>query len=106
VAIEDALQDHVTEVLDVFIKTGIKIWMITGDQKLTAESIAMSCKLITEEFHVNRLSDDIDELRIQDELDEAISFYENKCQVKQSLIIGSNSINIVLNSRSLTQKVY
>lgn len=105
VAIEDALQDNVSETLDVFINTGIKVWMLTGDQKLTAESIAKSCKLITEEFHVYNVSENLDENRIQEELDEALVSCENKFQVKQSLFIGTHTIDIILNNKSLTQKV-
>jgi len=105
VAIEDALQENVTETLDVFINTGIKVWMLTGDQKLTAESIAKSCKLITEEFHVYNISDSLDECSIQEELDEALLSYENKLHVKQSLFIGTLTINRILLNKSLTQKV-
>ena len=106
VTIEDALQDNVTETLDVFINTGIKVWMLTGDQRLTAESIAKSCKLITEEFHVYKISEAFDENKIKHELDEALLSNENKFQVKQSLFIGTHTMDIILNNKSLTQTVF
>ena len=46
-AIEDKLQDNVGECLECFIKTGIKVWVLTGDKVETAKSIAFSCKLLT-----------------------------------------------------------
>lgn len=105
VAIEDALQENVTKTLDVFIKTGIKVWMLTGDQRLTAESIAKSCKLITEEFHVYKIDEIICENRIKEELDEALLSYESKYNVKQSLLIGTHTMGVILNSKCLTKKV-
>ena len=47
--IEDQLQDNVGDVLHSFNIAGIKIWVLTGDKKETAKSIAYSCKLLNNE---------------------------------------------------------
>lgn len=51
-AINDELQDNLEDTLDFFIKTGIKIWVLTGDKFDTAKSIAFSSKLITHYFKI------------------------------------------------------
>jgi magnesium-transporting ATPase (P-type) len=45
-AIYDDLQDNLKDTLDYFLKTGIKVWVLTGDKYETAKSIAFSSKLI------------------------------------------------------------
>jgi len=42
-AIEDRLQEDVGETIDLFIKTNIKVWVLTGDKMETAIEIARSC---------------------------------------------------------------
>lgn len=44
-AIEDKLQDDVPEVIDFIRKSGIKLWVLTGDKVSTARNIGFSCKL-------------------------------------------------------------
>ncbi|NXR22559.1 AT8B1 ATPase, partial [Cinclus mexicanus] len=48
-AIEDKLQDGVPETISRLSKADIKIWVLTGDKKETAENIGYSCELLTEE---------------------------------------------------------
>ena len=45
-AVEDKLQDGVTETIRDLRKAGIKIWVLTGDKLETAVSVATSCGLI------------------------------------------------------------
>lgn len=45
-AIEDKLQDEVGETIEQFIKTNIKVWVLTGDKMETAIEIAKSCNMI------------------------------------------------------------
>ncbi|NWJ01477.1 AT8B1 ATPase, partial [Crypturellus undulatus] len=51
-AIEDKLQDGVPETIHKLSKAGIKIWVLTGDKKETAENIGFSCELLTDETTV------------------------------------------------------
>ncbi|XP_023386939.1 phospholipid-transporting ATPase IC [Pteropus vampyrus] len=48
-AIEDKLQDGVPETISKLAKADIKIWMLTGDKKETAENIGFACELLTED---------------------------------------------------------
>lgn len=49
VAIEDKLQDEVSDVLSQFKNSGIRINMLTGDKLQTAINIGKACKIIEEE---------------------------------------------------------
>ncbi|XP_053150642.1 phospholipid-transporting ATPase IC isoform X2 [Hemicordylus capensis] len=48
-AIEDKLQDGVPETISKLAKADIKIWVLTGDKKETAENIGFACELLTDE---------------------------------------------------------
>ncbi|XP_056400695.1 phospholipid-transporting ATPase IC-like [Hyla sarda] len=48
-AIEDKLQDGVPQTIYMLAKADIKIWVLTGDKKETAENIGFACKLLTDE---------------------------------------------------------
>ncbi|XP_011924724.1 PREDICTED: phospholipid-transporting ATPase IC [Cercocebus atys] len=48
-AIEDKLQDGVPETISKLAKADIKIWVLTGDKKETAENIGFACELLTED---------------------------------------------------------
>lgn len=45
-AIEDKLQEGVSEAIDKLKRAGIKMWMLTGDKRETAINIGYSCRLI------------------------------------------------------------
>ena len=47
-AVEDKLQTGVPETIDLLLKEGIKLWVITGDKIETAINIGLSCKLLKE----------------------------------------------------------
>ncbi|KAK2514572.1 Atp8b1 [Columba livia] len=51
-AIEDKLQDGVPETISRLSKADIKIWVLTGDKKETAENIGFSCELLTDETKI------------------------------------------------------
>ncbi|XP_041815772.1 phospholipid-transporting ATPase IC [Chelmon rostratus] len=52
-AIEDKLQDGVPETIATLAKADIKIWVLTGDKKETAENIGYSCSLLTDDMHIH-----------------------------------------------------
>ncbi|KAG7498592.1 phospholipid-transporting ATPase IC [Solea senegalensis] len=52
-AIEDKLQDGVPETIAKLAKAGIKIWVLTGDKKETAENIGYSCSLLTDDMQIH-----------------------------------------------------
>uniref|UniRef100_A0A4W4F728 Phospholipid-transporting ATPase n=1 Tax=Electrophorus electricus TaxID=8005 RepID=A0A4W4F728_ELEEL len=49
-AIEDKLQDGVSQTIEQLAKADIKIWVLTGDKQETAENIGYSCNLLREEM--------------------------------------------------------
>lgn len=56
--VEDKLQDEVPETIKDLRLGDIKIWMLTGDKIDTAENIAKSCNLISEELIVFKIPSD------------------------------------------------
>uniref|UniRef100_A0A671VK47 Phospholipid-transporting ATPase n=1 Tax=Sparus aurata TaxID=8175 RepID=A0A671VK47_SPAAU len=52
-AIEDKLQDGVPETIATLAKADIKIWVLTGDKKETAENIGYSCSLLTDDMQIH-----------------------------------------------------
>lgn len=55
-AVEDRLQDNVPQTIHELQDAGIKIWMLTGDKLETAENIGHSCKLLTKDMEVWKIS--------------------------------------------------
>lgn len=58
-AIEDKLQNGVSEAIDKLRRAGIKMWMLTGDKRETAINIGYSCRLIKDYSTVVVLSLDV-----------------------------------------------
>ena len=51
-AIEDKIQDGVPETIATLMKSGIKVWVLTGDKQETAINIGYSCKLLSEKMNI------------------------------------------------------
>uniref|UniRef100_A0A8C7D2E1 Phospholipid-transporting ATPase n=1 Tax=Oncorhynchus kisutch TaxID=8019 RepID=A0A8C7D2E1_ONCKI len=64
-AIEDKLQDGVPETIAKLAKADIKIWVLTGDKKETAENIGYSCKLLSDDMQIHYGEDVNEKLRIR-----------------------------------------
>ncbi|KAM6902782.1 phospholipid-transporting ATPase IC [Xenentodon cancila] len=64
-AIEDKLQDGVPETIAKLAKADIKIWVLTGDKKETAENIGYSCSLLTNDMQIHYGEDVNEKLRIR-----------------------------------------
>ncbi|XP_028658350.1 phospholipid-transporting ATPase IC [Erpetoichthys calabaricus] len=52
-AIEDKLQDGVPETIAKLARAEIKIWVLTGDKKETAENIGYSCQLLDDDTEIH-----------------------------------------------------
>ncbi|AMD21714.1 HFL142Wp [Eremothecium sinecaudum] len=61
-AIEDKLQEGVSEAIVKLRRAGIKLWMLTGDKRETAINIGYSCKLIRDYSSVVVLSSHADDM--------------------------------------------
>lgn len=57
-AIEDKLQEGVSETIYTLLTCNIRIWVLTGDKQDTAEEIAKSCKLINDNMYLTHLIQD------------------------------------------------
>ncbi|KAJ8402123.1 hypothetical protein AAFF_G00373580 [Aldrovandia affinis] len=66
-AIEDKLQDGVPETIANLAKADIKIWVLTGDKKETAENIGYSCELLTDDMQIHYGEDVNEKLRMRQE---------------------------------------
>lgn len=75
-AIEDKLQDGVSEAIDKLRRAGIKMWMLTGDKRETAINIGYSCRLIKDYSTVVILSNDEGSVQLMDRINSSIM--ENK----------------------------
>nr|XP_040054070.1 phospholipid-transporting ATPase IC [Gasterosteus aculeatus aculeatus]XP_040054071.1 phospholipid-transporting ATPase IC [Gasterosteus aculeatus aculeatus]XP_040054072.1 phospholipid-transporting ATPase IC [Gasterosteus aculeatus aculeatus] len=64
-AIEDKLQDGVPETIATLAKADIKIWVLTGDKKETAENIGYACSLLTDEMQIHYGEDVNEKLRLR-----------------------------------------
>jgi magnesium-transporting ATPase (P-type) len=75
-AINDELQDNLKETLDFFLKTGIKVWVLTGDKFDTAKSIAYSSKLILPNNKIYEFNDIYNKDNINKKLNEYLLDYD------------------------------
>jgi phospholipid-transporting ATPase len=103
-AINDQLQDNVSETLEILSKAGIKIWMLTGDKMDTAKSIAYSCRLLTENHETIELREGMSQSDIKITL---LNWLENclNSSGKFSLIVGMDELNIILKNPTLLDEV-
>ena len=98
-AIEDQLQDNVANCLSSFIKTGIKVWVLTGDKVDTAKSIAFSCKLLSHEFHIFELEEQSSYEEIKEKLDDFHKRIEfGDVHKKFGLVISSEELTLITKS--------
>lgn len=101
-AIEDCLQDDLKVTLKTFRQSGIKLWMLTGDNALTAVSIAHSCGLISKRF-ISSMITDINDIDSQlEEINRKLDVNKVKKEVdnesmKHCLVITGDVLSLILN---------
>ena len=77
-AIEDELQDDVNETLKDFSDAGIKLWVLTGDKKDTAKSIAYSCGLFDDEnFNIFEINEGLNKIQLEARLNELVELFNH-----------------------------
>jgi len=91
-AINDDLQDNLKETLDFFLKTGIKIWVLTGDKFDTAKSIAFSSKLISPNNRIYEFNEIEDKDILHKELNRCILNYDE--EENKNKIVKTQNKNI------------
>ncbi len=115
-AIEDKLQDNISDVLFSFIEAGIKIWVLTGDKMDTAKSIAYSCKLLDHSFIIFQFDsfniENVNEacLKIRENLKNFFKIYfeknEKEKNNKYGLIVSLNELNVILGNEEIENLFY
>eukprot|EP01012_Entosiphon_sulcatum_P031609 TRINITY_DN4015_c0_g1_i1.p1 TRINITY_DN4015_c0_g1~~TRINITY_DN4015_c0_g1_i1.p1 ORF type:complete len:1191 (-),score=188.74 TRINITY_DN4015_c0_g1_i1:51-3623(-) len=95
-AVEDRLQDGVPETIHFFLRAGIVIWMLTGDNRETATNIASSCRLVEEGdkvYHVEATS--LQELKSQLAEVTANTERDRKANIRVTVIIDGKTLEVV-----------
>ena len=76
--IQDELQDNVYETLRDFSEAGIKLWVLTGDKKDTAKSIAFSCGLFDlDNFNIFEIKEGLNKIQLEARLNELAEHFNN-----------------------------
>ena len=76
--IQDELQDDVYDTLQDFSQAGIKVWVLTGDKKNTAKSIAFSCGLIDDKnFNILEIEEGLNKIGLESRLNELAEKFNN-----------------------------
>jgi phospholipid-transporting ATPase len=118
-SIEDKLQEGVPETIELLIKSGIRVWVLTGDKKETALIIGRTCRLIEE---IGR--NDIDlaikdsEHLLEEKLDDLIKTFHLKhiksfdeimkiqLDEKYYMIVDGNNLIHILKNPNLSTKFF
>ena len=100
--IQDELQDEVYETLKDFSDAGIKLWVLTGDKKATAKSIAFSCGLFEDNnFNIFEIKEGLNKIDLESRLNELVERFNN---IVDSLNIKSNIKIEKLTSKEINNK--
>ncbi|PNW71492.1 hypothetical protein CHLRE_16g656500v5 [Chlamydomonas reinhardtii] len=109
-AVEDKLQDGVPEAIENLLAAGIGVWVLTGDKVETAISIALSCKLFTEEMALVELRErDFEGAKDEDELKAVLTSKQEEARMEQSRLdaeLGSgrgSMVGLVVEGGALTR---
>lgn len=93
-AIEDKLQDEVADTIQFMKKTGIKVWVLTGDKIETAMNIGVSAGLLDSQMAEHIIEDtNITELR--NTLINTLDVVKMQKQMKQAIIVAGSSLIII-----------
>ena len=101
-AIEDKLQDGVSETIDLLMKSGIRIWVLTGDKKETAIEIGKSCKLLQKDMIlIDLTSSSPISIQSQKDFSKAIEHYSEKYLGVDEISIFKQRIFIIIDGKNL-----
>ena len=103
-AIEDKLQDGVSDTIDILMKSGIKIWVLTGDKKETAIEIGKSCKLLQKDMTLIDLTSSAstpisNQQNFKNALDNYIEKYKD---INDESLIYKQRIFLIIDGKNLT----
>ncbi|KXZ52548.1 hypothetical protein GPECTOR_9g592 [Gonium pectorale] len=94
-AVEDKLQDGVPEAIQSMLDAGIGVWVLTGDKVETAISIALSCRLFTEEMALVELRErDFEGARDDSEVVSVLRSKQEEAAMEQARLTLEYGANI------------
>ncbi|RLV96231.1 putative phospholipid-transporting ATPase DNF3 [Spathaspora sp. JA1] len=95
-AIEDKLQEGVSEAIVKLRRAGIKLWMLTGDKRETAINIGYSCRLIKDYSTVVILSMDEGKDALIDRITSSLQQIKQGSTVAHSvLVIDGGTLSVI-----------
>ncbi|XP_051900164.1 phospholipid-transporting ATPase IC [Pristis pectinata] len=109
-AIEDKLQDGVPETIETLKKGDIKIWVLTGDKKETAENIGFSCQLLTNDMtlydgeEINSMLTKLQGTKLTPREADANAKNVFKSDEKPAMIITGSWLNEILREKKRRKK--
>ncbi|XBW34991.1 hypothetical protein QEN19_000556 [Hanseniaspora menglaensis] len=99
-AIEDKLQDKVSETIQNLQDANIKVWVLTGDKQETAINIGMSCKLLSEDMNLLIINEETKEDTRQNFIEKFRAFKELNVSIQDmqnlALVIDGKSLGYAL----------
>ncbi|KAM6301570.1 phospholipid-transporting ATPase IC [Podargus strigoides] len=98
-AIEDKLQDGVPETISRLSKADIKIWVLTGDKKETAENIGFSCELLTDDTTICYGED----IRLENQRTRAGSSTQSSLRMNEPFFQGSRDRALIITGSWLNE---
>eukprot|EP01080_Neovahlkampfia_damariscottae_P005715 gene5715-9535_t len=90
-AIEDCLQQEVPETIEFFRKAGVQVWVLTGDKRDTAVSIAKTSRLLLDTTNQQHIKG-TDVIEVAGELQQCIEVCKNEKDV--SIILDTSSFKV------------
>lgn len=97
-AVQDELQDQVTETIEAIKQASINVWMLTGDKLETAISVGVSCRLIVPSMQLHRL-DACDLSEVQSELAKIQQEIDSDLAQSHAFALTGESLNFCLKHR-------
>jgi len=99
-AIEDRLQEGVPETIAELAKSGIKLWVLTGDKTETAINIGFACNLLTTDMEllILKASNRIDTSQL---LDDTLKKLDKEAETETEAANGNRKYALVIDGTTL-----
>jgi phospholipid-translocating ATPase len=98
-AVEDKLQEDVADTLETLRRSGIKVWVLTGDKRETAINISYSCKHFSKDMVKLIITDVADAQGINNRLDYFEQQIKKEPKVQYALIIDGFTLGILFKNK-------
>lgn len=94
-AIEDKLQEGVSQAIEKLRRAGIKLWMLTGDKRETAINIGYSCRLIKDYSNVVILTIDEGEAEMMHKINQTSADLKTKNVAHSVVVIDGATLAVI-----------